>query len=116
MLPMLAVRRTLLSGALAALVSLPPRPSWSEPPRAMDRATAIGETLSRVPAFVVTNSLCQGQQATELWPVAADRLVEIRFAHTSFTWARASRENTAEATMASLMRVALARRRRRPSS
>lgn len=49
---MLAARRTLLGSALAAIVTLPPR-AWSEPP---DRASAISETLSRVPVFVVTNS------------------------------------------------------------
>jgi hypothetical protein len=38
-------------------------------------------------AFVATNSVCQGQQAVEVWPVAFERGCEIRFAHISFKWA-----------------------------
>jgi hypothetical protein len=37
-------------------------------------------------AFVATNSICQGQQATEIWPAVAQQGREIRFAHTPFTW------------------------------
>lgn len=39
-----------------------------------------------VSAFVTTNSLCQGQQASEIWPVAFNRGIEMRFAHLPFKW------------------------------
>lgn len=38
-------------------------------------------------AFVATNSLCQGQQASEVWPIISSDGVEIQFAHRSFKWA-----------------------------
>ena len=44
-------------------------------------------------AFVATNSICQGQQATELWPAAAQHGCEIQFAHTSFKWANLASHN-----------------------
>jgi hypothetical protein len=44
-------------------------------------------------AFVTTNSLCQGQQASDIWPIASARGVEIRFAHTSFKWANLASHN-----------------------
>ncbi|AOJ74552.1 MULTISPECIES: class I SAM-dependent DNA methyltransferase [Burkholderia cepacia complex] len=46
-----------------------------------------------VGAFVATNSICQGQQAIEIWPAAFDRGFEIRFAHTSFKWANLASKN-----------------------
>ena len=46
-----------------------------------------------VAAFVATNSVCQGQQATEVWPAAFQRDIEIRFAHTSFKWANLASHN-----------------------
>jgi hypothetical protein len=46
-----------------------------------------------VAAFVTTNSVCQGQQATEVWPVAFSRDCEIRFAHTSFKWSNLASHN-----------------------
>lgn len=46
-----------------------------------------------VAAFVATNSVCQGQQATEVWPAAFKRGCEIRFAHTSFKWANLASHN-----------------------
>ncbi|WP_116324227.1 class I SAM-dependent DNA methyltransferase [Cupriavidus taiwanensis] len=48
---------------------------------------------SAVGAFVATNSVCQGQQATEIWPAAFGRGFEIRFAHTSFKWANLASKN-----------------------
>lgn len=48
---------------------------------------------SAVSAFVTTNSICQGQQAIDLWPVAFDRNCEIRFAYTSFKWANLASHN-----------------------
>lgn len=44
-------------------------------------------------AFVTTNSLCQGQQASEIWPVAFKRGVEIRFAHLPFKWSNLASHN-----------------------
>ena len=41
---------------------------------------------SAVSAFVATNSVCQGQQAIDVWPAAFGRGCEIRFANTSFKW------------------------------
>ncbi|ARP86360.1 class I SAM-dependent DNA methyltransferase [Bordetella genomosp. 9] len=46
-----------------------------------------------VAAFVATNSVCQGQQASEVWPAAFERGFEIRFAHTSFKWANLAAHN-----------------------
>jgi len=46
-----------------------------------------------VGAFVATNSVCQGQQAIDVWPVAFLRGCEIRFAHTSFKWANLASHN-----------------------
>lgn len=44
-------------------------------------------------AFVATNSVCQGQQAIDVWPVAFQRGFEVRFAHTSFKWANLASHN-----------------------
>ena len=46
-----------------------------------------------ISAFVTTNSICQGQQAIDVWPVAFQRGCEIRFAHTSFRWANLASHN-----------------------
>lgn len=46
-----------------------------------------------VAAFVATNSVCQGQQAIDVWPAAFQRGYEIRFAHTSFKWANLASQN-----------------------
>jgi len=46
-----------------------------------------------VAAFVATNSVCQGQQAIDVWPVAFERGCEIRFAHTSFEWENLAAHN-----------------------
>ena len=46
-----------------------------------------------VAAFVATNSVCQGQQAIDVWPAAFARDCEIRFAHTSFKWANLASHN-----------------------
>jgi hypothetical protein len=45
--------------------------------------------LAKVPgaaAFVSTNSICQGQSVSILWPILFDAGCEIRFAYTSFKW------------------------------
>jgi hypothetical protein len=46
-----------------------------------------------VGAFVATNSVCQGQQAIDVWPAAFQRGCEICFAHTSFKWANLASYN-----------------------
>ncbi|MCK9990947.1 MAG: hypothetical protein RugAbin2_01961, partial [Rugosibacter sp.] len=46
-----------------------------------------------VSGFVATNSVCQGQQASDIWPTAFERGCEIRFAHTSFKWANLASKN-----------------------
>lgn len=38
-------------------------------------------------AFVSTNSICQGEQVAQLWPILFDRFgLEIAFAHRTFNW------------------------------
>ena len=44
-------------------------------------------------AFVATNSICQGLQATEIWPIVTRQGREIRFAHTPFTWKNLASHN-----------------------
>lgn len=56
----------------------------------LDYADSVPEAVG---AFVTTNSICQGQQAIDIWPVAFDRGCEIRFAHTSFKWANLASNN-----------------------
>ncbi|WP_176431472.1 type IIL restriction-modification enzyme MmeI [Anaerovirgula multivorans] len=46
-------------------------------------------------AFVTTNSLTQGVQVPELWPVIFNKGVEISFAHTAFKWKNDGQNNTA---------------------
>ena len=44
-------------------------------------------------AFVMTNSICQGQQVPFLWPLIFGLGYEISFAHTSFKWANLAEHN-----------------------
>ena len=44
-------------------------------------------------AFVSTNSICQGQQASILWPIIFSRNQAINFAHTSFNWQNLASHN-----------------------
>lgn len=44
-------------------------------------------------AFVTTNSICQGLQASILWPVIFDLGQHIFFAHTSFKWSNLASNN-----------------------
>ncbi|MFN3791561.1 class I SAM-dependent DNA methyltransferase [Massilia sp.] len=53
----------------------------------------VDSVPNAVGAFVATNSVCQGQQAIDVWPVAFQRECEIRFAHTSFKWANLASYN-----------------------
>ena len=43
-------------------------------------------------AFVATNSICQGEQVAQLWPILFDRHgLEIAFAHRTFSWGSEAR-------------------------
>jgi len=43
-------------------------------------------------AFVSTNSICQGEQVAQLWPILFDRFgLEIAFAHRTFNWGSEAR-------------------------
>lgn len=44
-------------------------------------------------AFVATNSVCQGLQASILWPLIFESGQEIFFAHTSFKWSNLASKN-----------------------
>lgn len=44
-------------------------------------------------AFVTTNSICQGQQASEIWPIVTAQGQEIRFAYAPFTWKNLASHN-----------------------
>jgi hypothetical protein len=56
--------------------------------RYLDYADVVPNAVA---SFVMTNSICQGQQASEIWPVATQRGIEIQFAHTSFKWSNLAR-------------------------
>ncbi|HYD12874.1 MAG TPA: DNA methyltransferase [Allosphingosinicella sp.] len=58
--------------------------------RYFDYAERVPDAIA---AFVATNSICQGQQASEIWPVAFHRDIEIRFAHTPFKWSNLASHN-----------------------
>jgi hypothetical protein len=52
--------------------------------------------IERAPAscaLVSTNSICQGQQVSVLWPELFSKGVSIRFAHTSFRWSNLATNN-----------------------
>lgn len=44
-------------------------------------------------ALVATNSVCQGQQVSVLWPIVERLSLHIHFAHTSFNWANLASHN-----------------------
>lgn len=46
-----------------------------------------------VASFVMTNSVCQGQQATEIWPVAFQEEIEFQFAYVPFEWSNLASHN-----------------------
>lgn len=53
----------------------------------------IAAVPNAVSAFVTTNSICQGQQASEIWPVVFNQGIEIRFAHLPFKWSNLASHN-----------------------
>lgn len=58
--------------------------------RYIDYANQVPDAVA---AFVTTNSICQGQQASDIWPVAFKSDIEIRFAHTPFKWSNLASHN-----------------------
>jgi hypothetical protein len=57
------------------------------------KATDFGAVTESVAAFVATNSICQGQQVSILWPLIFEADHQIAFAHTSFKWANLANHN-----------------------
>ncbi len=57
----------------------------------------LSEYIKAVPnaagALVATNSVCQGEQVSVLWPLVHQDGVEISFAHQSFKWANLASNN-----------------------
>lgn len=51
------------------------------------KAVDYGSKSEAATAFVTTNSICQGRQVENLWPMILSSGHEIFFAHTSFKWA-----------------------------
>ncbi|MBZ9627159.1 N-6 DNA methylase [Psychroflexus sp. CAK1W] len=44
-------------------------------------------------SFVSTNSICQGEQVSLLWPYIFNNEIEIGFAHTTFNWSNNAKSN-----------------------
>lgn len=57
------------------------------------KAADYGITTTTTAAFVSTNSICQGQQVSALWPAIFQTGSKIVFAHTSFKWANLASHN-----------------------
>lgn len=57
------------------------------------KAADYGSKTNAVSAFVSTNSICQGQQVSTLWPLIYNTGHQIAFAHTSFKWANLATHN-----------------------
>lgn len=57
------------------------------------KAADYGLKTSAASAFVVTNSVCQGQQVSILWPTIFATGHSIDFAHTSFKWSNLASHN-----------------------
>ncbi len=58
--------------------------------RFLDYSRRVPEAVA---AFVATNSICQGQQASDIWPIVFRNDVEIQFAHTQFKWSNLASHN-----------------------
>lgn len=58
--------------------------------RYLDYAKVVPEAVA---AFVTTNSICQGQQASDIWPYVFGQDVEIPFAHVPFKWSNLASQN-----------------------
>ncbi len=58
--------------------------------RYLDYAESVPNAVA---AFVMTNSICQGQQASEIWPIVSKYGLEILFAHLPFQWSNLASHN-----------------------
>lgn len=56
-------------------------------------AAAYAKTTPATYAFVSTNSICQGEQVSMLWPVLYALGADIAFAYTSFKWSNSAAHN-----------------------
>jgi len=72
--------RTLLKGRTASSGFLDYVAGW------FIKAADYGTRTNCVAAFVSTNSICQGQSVSILWPAVFETGYDIRFAYTSFKW------------------------------
>lgn len=57
------------------------------------KVAEYGNHTETTSAFVATNSVCQGQQVSSLWPLIISSGHQISFAHTSFTWSNLASHN-----------------------
>ncbi|MFD0914483.1 class I SAM-dependent DNA methyltransferase [Methylophilus luteus] len=57
------------------------------------KAAEYGSKTPTRTAFVATNSVCQGQQVSVLWPLIFGLKHQISFAHTSFNWTNLASNN-----------------------
>jgi hypothetical protein len=57
------------------------------------KAAEFGKKTRTVAAFVSTNSICQGEQVSLLWPAISKTGTSICFAHTSFKWSNLANHN-----------------------
>lgn len=57
------------------------------------KATEYSRYSNSATALVTTNSICQGQQVSILWPLILKMENEIFFAHTSFSWSNLASHN-----------------------
>ena len=57
------------------------------------KASDFRSQASSSAGFVATNSICQGQQASILWPLVFAAGYEINFAHASFNWRNLASHN-----------------------
>jgi len=57
------------------------------------KAADYGTKTDSAAAFVATNSICQGEQVSMLWPLIFETGHEIAFAHTSFKWTNLASHN-----------------------
>lgn len=53
----------------------------------------VADVPESAAAFVMTNSICQGQQASEIWPVVYGEGVDIAFARLPFKWSNLAGHN-----------------------
>ncbi|MBR1128425.1 class I SAM-dependent DNA methyltransferase [Bradyrhizobium iriomotense] len=73
--------RDLLNGRISSSGFLDYVAGW------LVKAADYGTHTNAAAAIVATNSICQGQQVSILWPLIIQTGHQIAFAHTSFKWA-----------------------------